>query len=300
MSKPDRSLIYPLFIPMRGCPGTCVYCDQHKISGSGEFDLLQAKREVEAFVRRNSGTTKEVAFYGGTFTALPPHLQAKYLDEIGALLEPCDSIRISTHPAFMGEDVLAFLKTKKVKTIELGVQDFCDDVLSQSGRGYTGKQAVDAAKAVQSAGFSLGLQLMPGLPGSSAHTMELNKARLLQVSPALLRLYPTVVIKDTALESMFQQGCFTPLGLKEAVVLCADFQELCAPAGIRIIKYGLPSNIDRMEVVAGPFHPAFGELVKQELLRREIARDPARFQRLLPKEQQLLRAHGAEKFRETD
>jgi histone acetyltransferase (RNA polymerase elongator complex component) len=298
--KPDRSLIYPLFIPMRGCPGTCVYCDQRKISGSGAFDLQQAKSEVGAFLRRNPGTTKEVAFYGGTFTALPLATQNEYLEEIGGLLEQGDSIRVSTHPAYISSGILAFLKTRKVQTIELGIQDFCDEVLAQSGRDYSSGQAVQAAQAVRSAGFTLGLQLMPGLPGSSAETMRKNLELLLKISPALLRLYPTIVIKGTKLEQMYRDRQFVPLSLRQAVVLCAEFREACAPAGIRIIKYGLPSNIDYHEVVAGPYHPAFGELVKQELLRRELEKDPSRKDRLQAHELQLLRAHGSDIFCETD
>lgn len=292
MIKPDKTLIYPLFIPMQGCPGSCVYCDQRKITGAGLFDLHQAVSEVRAFIRRNSGRNKEVAFYGGTFTALPQQTQNEYLENIASLLEPSDSIRISTHPVYIDADILGFLKARRVQSIELGIQDFNDDVLMQSGRGYSAETASKAVQIVRNAGFVVGLQLMPGLPGSSPQSNRQNLDTVLSLQPDLLRLYPTVVIQGTALEAMYLSGAYQPLGIVEAVQLCADYQQLCEPRGIRIIKYGLPSNIEPREVTAGAYHPAFGELVKQELLRRLLAKDPQRKDRLSPMELQLLRAHG--------
>ncbi|MDD2597231.1 MAG: radical SAM protein [Candidatus Cloacimonetes bacterium] len=293
MKQPDKSLIYPLFIPMQGCPGTCVYCDQRKISGAGTFDLEKAEREVTAFIRRNSGTKKEVAFYGGTFTALPIDIQQASLMRISSLLDEDDSLRVSTHPLYIDADTLSRLWRYRVRVIELGIQDFCDEVLKASGRNYHAEAAFSAALAVRDAGFTLGVQLMPGLPQSSAASLQKNQQTLVKLKPDLLRLYPTVVIKGTALARLYERGDYLPLSLREAVMICADYAELCAQNSIRIIKYGLPSNLDIAEVVAGPYHPAFGELVKQELLRREIKRDPKRRQHLYPKEIQLLKAHGA-------
>ncbi|MFA5281586.1 MAG: radical SAM protein [Candidatus Cloacimonadaceae bacterium] len=293
MKQPDKSLIYPLFIPMQGCPGTCVYCDQRKISGAGTFDLEKAEGEVTAFIRRNTGTRKQVAFYGGTFTALPLGLQEDILLRISRLLDEGDSLRVSTHPLYIDADTLSRLWRYRVRVIELGIQDFCDEVLKASGRNYQAELAYAAAVAVREAGFTMGVQLMPGLPQSSAASLQKNQRMLLETKPDLLRLYPTVVIKGTKLARLYERGDYLPLSLREAVMICADYAELCAPSSIRIIKYGLPSNLDMAEVVAGPYHPAFGELVKQELLRREIKRDPKRGEHLYPKEIQLLKAHGS-------
>jgi histone acetyltransferase (RNA polymerase elongator complex component) len=292
MVKPDKKLIYPLFIPMQGCSGTCVYCDQRKISGAAEFDLQRAKAELKLFIRHNSGKSKEVAFYGGTFTALEPQIQKQYLLAVSELLEQTDSIRISTHPLHTEDSTLSLLKEHRVKTIELGIQDFADSVLQQSGRAYTGKMALNAAQRVRDWGFQLGLQLMPGLPGSNMDTLQITQQTLLVLAPEIMRLYPAVVIRGTRLEKMYEEGSFLPLSIPEAVRICADYSELCARHGIRIIKYGLPSNLEPQDFVAGPYHPAFGELVKQEILRREIVGNPEKRERLQPREIQLLRAHG--------
>lgn len=293
MEKQDKSLIYPLFIPMRGCRSACVYCNQHKITGAGAFNLQEARVEVAAFIERNSPKPKQVAFYGGTFTALPVNEQIEYLSAMQEVLEDGDGLRISTHPAFIDEITLNRLRNHRVATIELGIQDFCDEVLNATGRNYTSVQAIQAANAVRKAGFEMGVQLMPGLPGSNIKSHRYNLQVLSELRPDLLRLYPTIVIRGTKLEKMYLEDRYQPLSLKSAIDICADFTKLCKANNIRIIKYGLPSNLNISEVVAGPYHPAFGELVKQALLRREIEHNPSRKQHLTTCELQLLRAHRA-------
>lgn len=297
MKKPHKSLIYPLFIPNEACPGGCIYCDQSKISRADAFDLEQAQAEVQAFIRRNPRRKKEIAFYGGTFTALPCSRQEALLKGIYDLLDDDTSIRISTHPLYIDAEILKRCSSFRVKTIELGVQDFCDLPLQKSGRNYSQAQALRAAEKVRAAGFILGLQLMPGLPGSCEQTLAENHRLLKQVKPDLLRLYPLVVIKDTPLHSIYLKGEYTPLSTAQAVNICADYAGLCALEGIRIIKYGLPSNLDQADFIAGPYHPAFGELVKQELLIRKLNSIPERLQSLEAKEEQLLRAHGCQYLR---
>lgn len=297
MKKLDKSLIYPLFIPNEACPGGCIYCDQSKISRAGSFAMEQAEDEVRAFIQRNPNRKKEIAFYGGTFTALPSLRQEALLKGIHALLDDDTSIRISTHPLYIDDEILERCRSYRVRTIELGIQDFCDLPLKKSGRHYTQSQALSAAQKVRAAGFILGLQLMPGLPGSDEATLQENHRLLSQVKPDLLRLYPLVVIKDTLLHKIYESGAYTPLSIPQAVKICADYAELCSKEGIRIIKYGLPSNLDPADFIAGPFHPAFGELVKQELLIRKLNKDPGRWQRLEAKERQLLKAHGCEYLR---
>lgn len=292
MKKPNKSLIYPLFIPNEACPGGCIYCDQSKISRAGSFDLEQAEAGVQAFIRRNPNCSKEVAFYGGTFTALPIARQEALLKGIHALLDDDSSIRISTHPLYIDAEVLERCKAYRVQTIELGIQDFCALPLKKSGRNYTTAQATSAAQKVRAAGLILGLQLMPGMPGSDEETIKENHRHLRQLKPDLLRLYPLVVIRGTPLQQLYQRGEFTPLSIPEAVRICADYAELCEKEGIRIIKYGLPSNLQPEDYIAGPFHPAFGELVKQELLIRKLNKHPELRQSLGAKEEQLLKAHA--------
>jgi len=294
MNKPEKCLIYPLFIPNEACPGSCVYCDQSKITGAENFDLDQAVRDVQAFIQRNPDRNKEIAFYAGTFTAMPVQQQEAVLHRIHTLLDATSSIRISTHPQFINAEVLARCKIYRVKTIELGIQDFCEVPLKRSGRNYSPEKALAAAQAVREAGFILGVQLIPGLPGSDQYTLSENQRQLLQLRPDLLRLYPLIVISGTVLAKMYHSGEYHALSIPEAVKICADYAELCARAGIRIIKYGLPSNLDPREVIAGPYHPAFGELVLQEILIRKLDLNPSSIKHLDAKQRQLLKAHACQ------
>lgn len=234
---------------------------------------------------------KEIAFYGGSFTALPPDKQSKYLQAVNQLEGDFD-IRISTHPRFINKDILDFLKEYRVRTIELGVQDFCDIPLEKSGRGYKKEDAIRAAQLIRAEGFKMGIQLMPGLPGSSDKSLEENLLETEKLMPDCLRIYPTIVIRGTALEELYLRGAYKVLTLYEAVQICVHYHDLCKKHGIKLIKMGLSSNLHREEVVAGPFHPAFGELVKQELLIRELKKEPSKIECLTRDQKGLLRAHG--------
>ena len=270
--SPARSkhLIYPLFMPNQGCPGKCIYCDQARISGAQTFDLDKAVAEVAEFVRHHPAQAKEVAFYGGTFTGLPQSRRDEILSRILAVVDDSTALRISTHPLWISEEILQHCADNRIQTIELGIQDWHDRPLAASGRGYTSAEAIRAARMVKDKGFTLGVQLMPGLPGSDDATLRYNHEVLAALKPDLLRLYPVVVIRGTKLSQLYEQGLYQPLSLDEAVSICADYAILCAALGIKIIKYGLPSNIATDDVIAGAFHPAFGELVKQELLLQSI------------------------------
>ena len=292
MTKPDKSLIYPLFIPMQGCPARCIYCDQNAISGAGKLDLDTATIEVQAFIRRNKEKSKEVALYGGSFTALERRQRQAIYEAIVPLLDAHSSLRISTHPAFIDSDIIRELQENRVQTVELGVQDFCDTVLAASQRGYTKSRVLESICLLKSAGFKVGVQLMPGLPGSNAKSFEENQALLKSLKPDYLRLYPLIVIKGTALEIRYAAGEYLPLSLPEAIKICADYGELCQSCGIKIIKYGLPTNLESHNIIAGPWHPAFGELVKQELLLREIKSGKSFLDALNKEELNLLKAHG--------
>lgn len=294
MTKPDKSLIYPLFIPMQGCPGRCIYCDQRKITGAPAFELGSAIQEVKAFIRRNPLREKEIAFYGGSFTALNFDLQEQILSGIAAVCDATTSVRISTHPRYIDSEILAHCKAHNVRTIELGIQDWDDAVLRASGRAYSSEDALTAVKLIQAAGFRLGLQLMPGLPQSSEQSIAYNHQILAEIKPDFLRLYPLVVIQGTPLAEAYLQGTYSPLSLKAAVQICADYAELCQAHQIKIIKYGIPSNIATAAVLAGPYHPAFGELVLQEILIRALQMQPERFAQLNAAQTQLLRAHGCQ------
>lgn len=290
--------IFPIFLGMRGCPNRCVYCDQDKISGAPDLDLEATLVQIQDFIKRNSGRPKQIAFYGGSFTALEQDFREKLLSSVLEISDEQSSFRISTHPLFVDEDILDWCADWNIKTIELGIQDFIDKVLSQSCRGYTGKQAWEAASRVKEKGFELGVQLMPGLPGWSQSSLAENHAKLLELKADLLRLYPLIVIRGTALEKIFHESKYTPLSLDEAVTQCADYFPIAQQANTRVIKLGIPSNIDPKEIVAGPWHPAFGELVKAELVARKVLSiNPQEEAVNLDREEiRLLKAHGGKAF----
>ena len=255
---------------MRGCPGTCIYCDQFRISGTTADDTGPALSQAVEFLQRNKGKSRQIAFYGGSFTALDPAERSRLIDPLLPELDELASIRVSTHPLYIDSSVLDWSRAHRVTTIELGVQDFSDAVLAASGRGYTSDQAMRAALLTRRSGFELGIQLMPGLPGSDQHTILRNRQAVIELKPDLLRIYPCLVLKDTPLWELWSQGHYQPLTLLEAISQSADWQQLCDAQGIRLIKLGLPSNLSSDEVAAGPWHPAFGQLVKAELLVRRL------------------------------
>lgn len=265
-----RYLIYPIFLPMQGCPHRCIYCDQEKISAAGTLDLESEIANAARFVANHPHETKEIAFYGGSFTALTSAYRANLMDRFQQIIDDTTSFRISTHPLYIDETILAECAGQGITCIELGIQDFSTDVLQKSQRGYSGEQALQAAKLVQQHGFTLGVQLLPGLPGSSATSIAENISRLGELKPDYLRIYPLILIKGTALTASYNRGEYQPLSLDEAVQICADYAETADKEGITIIKLGLPSTLAPQDVVAGPYHPAFGEFVLAERLMRKI------------------------------
>lgn len=278
---------------MQGCPGKCIYCDQHKISAVTDDNPLHHLSEVAAFIRRNPHRSKEIAFYGGSFTALSSDYRKYLLAEFAKVTDAKTSFRISTHPLFITDEILFECHEQGVRCIELGIQDFDTRVLSSSGRGYDHQLARDAALKVKEHGFLLGIQLMPGLPGANSETIKFNMQQLVDIHPHFLRLYPLVVIKGTELATKYLQGTYLPLSLDDATALCADYCEVAGANQIKVIKLGLPSNLDPTDILAGPFHPAFGEFVQAELLVRKLLSNYQRGQEIIldKKQQALLSGH---------
>jgi histone acetyltransferase (RNA polymerase elongator complex component) len=261
--------IFPVFIPQKGCPFECIYCSQEEFSAVKEvpFDILSI--QIEAFCRKHQAEDKQIAFYGGTFTGLPLNEREKYYQLIKPFLDGKTTLRISTRPDCVDEEDLIWCKTHGVKTIELGIQDFSDKVLKASGRSYDRATAMDACFRVKEYGFELGVQLMPGLPQSDLNSRRESSESLRRVSPRYLRLYPLIVLRGTKLWDDYQEGKYTPLSLDEAIEICAEYYELAEQIGTEIIKTGIPP-LEKSTEYAGPYHPAFGELVKGEILIRKI------------------------------
>ena len=265
----ERERLIPFFLPFAGCPRRCVFCDQRAQTGSGLAGLEQASLDLEHRLERESGPYG-LAFFGGTFTGLPPAWQVRFLEIAGRFRGPrgLAHLRLSTRPDRIDGATLDRLRDFGVDMIELGVQTFDDRVLEKSGRGYPGDVAAEACTMVRLAGFELGVQLLPGLPGHEPGQWREDVTRTLGLHPDVVRIYPCVVMAGTELAAMHERGEYTPWPLGTAVEECAHALTLFREAGIRVIRLGLAGEADMLaRLTAGPWHPAFGNMVRSLALR---------------------------------
>lgn len=266
--------IIPIFVPHEGCPHNCVFCNQETITGSHSIvDDTFVRETIEEYIKtiKNKDATIEVSFYGGTFTAIELTKQnellkvAKEYKDKGII----DYIHLSTRPDYIDQKILDNLKNYSVDIIELGIQSMDDDVLIKSGRGHTREDAVYASKLIKKYNFILGLQVMLGLPGDNFQK-DINTAiEIIKLSPDICRIYPSLVIKNTPMETMFKHGVYKPYSLDEAVDISKVIYSMFVSAGINVIRVGLQPteeiNIGK-EIVEGPFHSAFRELVEGSIM----------------------------------
>ena len=275
-------LVIPLFIPHRGCPHLCLFCNQHSIAAAGPAatDAAAIAGIIRTWLDRSPGRDGvQAAFFGGSFTCLPLAEQRRLLAAVQPFIAAgeVDSIRLSTRPDCIDAEVCRFLRDHRVDLVELGVQSFDDQVLRGARRGHTAADSRRAVQLLRQAGMAVGIQLMPGLPGESCRSFIAGIRQTIALAPAVVRLYPAVVLRRTGLEEVWRAGRYRPLSLNRAVALVARAKEMLDDAGIRVIRMGLqPSNELEAEVVAGPYHPAFGECVQSRLwltrIRRRLAR----------------------------
>ncbi|MCK5780745.1 MAG: radical SAM protein [Psychrilyobacter sp.] len=262
----------PIFISHFGCPHTCVFCNQVKINGRETdvacSDIKDIIEEYLELLPKNS--IKEVAFFGGTFTGIDKRIQEEYLATVEPYIKSglIDGIRLSTRPDYINKTTLDLLKKYGVTTIELGVQSLDEGVLSLSERGYPAHIVEAASAMVKSYGFKLGIQVMPGLPGSS-DLIDFETARkVVEFKPDMVRIYPTLVINNTKLEKMYKNKEFIPLSLEDGIKRVLPIMTLFELNNINIIRVGLQPSDDLREdgvVIGGPFHPAFKELVETKI-----------------------------------
>ena len=266
-----RRRIYPIFVPHAGCPHDCVFCNQKRISGSLYPASAESVRSALAALPEGVGC--ELAFYGGSFTAIAPAQQEELLAAAQPFREKgtVESIRVSTRPDAVKEGSLERLRRFGVETVELGAQSMSDSVLRAAGRGHTAADTISAVSLVRDHGFHLILQMMTGLPGSDAQTDIATARELIALRPDGVRIYPTVVIRDTALETLWREGKYREHTLADAVAVCARIVPLFDAAGIPVIRLGLnpTEELSGGAVVAGAYHPALGELVRSRILRQK-------------------------------
>lgn len=273
-----RRSIIPVFVPHLGCPNNCVFCNQRKISGS----LVPANAETvkqsvsEGIEKIPKGTNIQLAFYGGSFTAIPVEKQNELLDAALPFLHDGSicSLRLSTRPDAIDGETLLRLKGRGVKTIELGCQSMCDEVLALSGRGHTSEDTVTAARLIKACGFELILQMMTGLPGDTKERTVETAEKLIALNPDGVRIYPTVIVEDTPLCDMWREGKYKEHTVTDAVDYCAAVLPLFERAGIPVIRLGLnpTEELSGGAAAGGAYHPALGELVRSRCLL-DLARE---------------------------
>ncbi len=273
-----RRRVIPVFVPHLGCPNDCVFCNQRRISGQLRPATPETVSEAIAGIPADfpEDVPIQLAFYGGSFTAIPEDEQDALLSAAGPLLKRFKnaSLRVSTRPDVIDRPALERLLAYGVKTVELGAQSMCRDVLTAARRGHTPEDTVGAARLVSEAGLELILQMMTGLPADTPEKSLYTARRLIELEPDGVRIYPTVVIRDTALFELWRHGDYIEHTVEDAVSLCAELYELFEKAGIPVIRMGLNPTEDLTggDAAGGAYHPAFGELVFSRVyLNRALA-----------------------------
>ena len=272
-----KTRLLPFFIPHIGCPYICVFCNQPRISGHQEMvtpAIIRSSIQRAVSEHGYSGQW-EVAYFGGSFTAIPQEVQ-------DTLLEPAieafqqgliQGIRLSTRPDAIREDRLKELYASGVRTIELGVQTLNDRMLIDAKRGHTVEDVELACAYIRQQGIILGIQLLPGLPGETWQTLIETAVRAGRLKADICRIYPVLVIEDTELADRVREGSYTPLTIEEAVAYSAFLKTYLEKQGTEVIRVGLQSTEDfdaGRGIVGGPYAPAFGELVVNYQVRQHI------------------------------
>lgn len=272
--------VIPVFIPHQGCPHNCVFCNQYRITGytgGGDVSAGEVTEIINCWLARNSGRKREVqvAFYGGSFTGMARARQTELLDAAVPYISSglVQTIRLSTRPDYIDRETVAFLKSKKVGIVELGIQSLDDEVLAASRRGHTAQHSIKALKLLQEEGILVGAQLMLGLPGQKTKSLIKTARQIASLRPDFVRIYPVLVVRGSILADRFKAGQYRPLSLGAAVVRAAKMKELFDAAGIKVVRMGLQPEPDlEKNLLAGPYHPAFGELVGSRIMLNRTRR----------------------------
>lgn len=271
-----KHAIIPIFIPHEGCPNDCVFCNQKKITARQKpVHAEDVKNIIEQYLTTLTGRgldTIEVAFFGGSFTGIPIEQQSAYLAIAKNYKDKglINKIHLSTRPDYINEEILDNLKYYGTDIIELGVQSFDDEVLTASNRGHNSEIVYKSCDLIKSYGFELGIQLMIGLPSDTYEKSLYSANETVRINPSIARLYPTIIIDDTELLSMYERGDYLPLSQEEAVFITKEMYKVLDNAGINIIRVGLKSTDfinENGAITGGTYHPAFRQLVEAEIAK---------------------------------
>lgn len=265
----------PIFIPHLACPNGCTFCNQHVISATRTSPDIQTTHRMiqEAISTVAKEQTCEIAFFGGSFTGIEVEQMCAYLECASHYRDRISGIRLSTRPDYITPEILDILQRYPVKTIELGMQSMDERVLQRCKRGHLPMDTVRAAAWIRERGFSLVLQMMIGLPGDSLESARQTARDATALKPDAVRIYPCVVLKDTELCREFRMGEYQPMSLDDAVEQCAQLRLLFEEHDVSVIRMGLFSEpgLSGKDYVAGPYHPAFGELVENACYYKNLS-----------------------------
>lgn len=270
--------IIPIFVPHEGCPHNCVFCNQDRITGVDEEVTAQIVRNtINDYLDtiQSENATIEVSFFGGTFTGVKEEKQKELLTVAKEFKDKklIDKIRLSTRPDYINDYILTYLKEYGVDIIELGVQSLDAEVLRKAGRGHSVDDVVNASRLIKEYNFVLGHQIMPGLPGDTFEKDIKTAEKSISMKPDICRIYPSLVIKDTPMEEMYNRQEYIPYSLEGAVYISTIMYEIFRRNEINVIRIGLQpteSINEGKDIVAGPFHPSFRELVEGNLIVDKI------------------------------
>lgn len=278
MNKVKRHYIIPIFVSHRGCPHDCIFCNQKKITGQGgDVSGEDVKNKIEEYLQTipKEHAVVELAFYGGSFTAIPRDQQKELLEAVQPFIAQgvIQNIRISTRPDCIDMPVIELLKIYKVKIVELGVQSMDDEVLRISNRGHSARDVMNAVTLLKQHDFIVGVQVMVGLPGDSMLKSINTVKKLAELKPDIARIYPVLVITNTYLEQLYHCGEYQPLSLEATVEQCKKLLIIFEKNNIEVIRIGLQPTeniLEGKEVVAGPFHSSMRQLVVSSIYRDMI------------------------------
>ncbi|MEG1871086.1 MAG: radical SAM protein [Peptostreptococcaceae bacterium] len=277
MSK--NHYIIPIFVPHIGCPHTCVFCNQDSITGdagiagsAGNVNRSFVEKTIEEYLKTidNCKAVVEVSFFGGTFTGINMDIQRELLEVAKRYKKEgkINFIRLSTRPDYIDNEILNHLKNFDVDVIELGVQSLDEEVLYKSGRGHTAKDVEEASRLIKKYGFTLGHQIMLGLPGDTREKDIETTKKSIAMGPNICRIYPSLVIEDTPMEKLLKRGEYKPYSLEESVDISKVIYGMLESNGIKVIRIGLQPTEEINyggAIVEGPFHPAYRELVESSI-----------------------------------
>ena len=273
-----KTKIIPIFIPHQGCPNDCIFCNQKKITGKGKYlDVGEIEKDIREYFSTVDSEKHEVeiAFFGGSFTAIDIELQKNLLEIAFDYKQKnlVDRIRLSTRPDAIDKGILDMLEYYSVDIIELGVQSLDNQVLFKINRGHTSKDTEKSSIMIKERGFILGHQIMPGVYGSSPAKDIETAVKSIEMKPDIVRIYPALTIKDTRMEKLFKDGSYNPPSIEESIGVVSHIYSLYELAGIKIIRVGLQTtdniNYDK-DIAGGPFHPAYRQLVLTNIMTKSL------------------------------